>query len=102
MISCSAGSAAAGKNPILTVALVAAAFDTLSYRSGHPGQQQGLRFPSAKFERPHSRRLRRVSSFFAEVIQQIHSLRASGVMSCHVASAFGSPLSAASSSSGSA
>jgi hypothetical protein len=36
----------------------------------------------------------RVSAFAPEVIQQIHSLRAKGVMSFHTACAFGAPASA--------
>jgi hypothetical protein len=38
--------------------------------------------------------LERVSDFFADVTQQIHSLRASGVMSRHAASAAASDSSA--------
>lgn len=49
-------------------------------RCGHPGQQQGLRMPPRILSRPTSMRRLLVSSFFADVTQQIHSLRASGVM----------------------
>ena len=38
-------------------------------------------------------RMPRVSSFLPEVTQQIHSLRASGVISSHTASAFGEEVS---------
>jgi hypothetical protein len=41
------------------------------------------------FEIPTEIRLSLVSDFFAEVTQQIHSLRASGVISFQTASAFG-------------
>jgi hypothetical protein len=57
-------------------------------RCGQPGQQQGLRFPSLRLEQPHSIRRVLVSAFLADSIQQIHSLRARGVMSSHVANAF--------------
>src|SRR6476660_2173061 len=63
-------------------------------RCGQPGQQQGLRFPSLSLEQPHSIRRVLVSAFFADSIQQIHSLRARGVMSFHVANAFASEISA--------
>ena len=43
--------------------------------------------PLPKSEQPHAIRFARVSAFFADVIQQIHSLRASGVIARHVASA---------------
>lgn len=43
----------------------------------------------------------RVSAFLPEVIQQIHSLRASGVVSFHVASALGCASSALRTSAGS-
>lgn len=58
-------------------------------RCGQPGQQHGRRFPSLRLEQPQLMRLRLVSGFFGDSIQQIHSLRASGVMSCQVASASG-------------
>ena len=61
-----------------------------SYRWAHPTQQQGRRFPAARLSPAHLMRWVRVSIFFADSIQQIHSLRASGVMSCHVARDFGS------------
>ena len=63
-------------------------------RCGQPGQQQGLRFPSLRLEHPHSIRRILVSAFLADSIQKIHSLRARGVMSCHVFSAFTSEVSA--------
>ena len=49
-------------------------------RCGQPGQQHGLRIPPRILSRPTSMRRFRVSSFLAEVTQQIHSFRASGVM----------------------
>src|SRR5215475_11157193 len=63
-------------------------------RCGQPGQQQGLRFPSLRLEQPHSIRRVLVSAFFADSIQQIHSLRARGLMSSHVSNAFASEVSA--------
>ena len=59
----------------------------VSQRCGQPGQQQGRRFPSWRFSQPQAIRRVLVSAFLADVIQQIHSLRASGVMSSHVARA---------------
>ena len=50
-----------------------------------PAQQQGLRFPSKSPVRVLSIRWRLVSGFLADSIQQIHSLRASGVISSHAA-----------------
>ena len=49
-------------------------------RCGQPGQQHGLRIPLRILSRPTSMRRFLVSSFLAEVTQQIHSFRASGVM----------------------
>jgi hypothetical protein len=63
-------------------------------RCGQPGQQQGLRFPSLRLERPHSIRRVLVFGFLADSIQQIHSFRASGVMSSHVSNALASEVSA--------
>src|SRR5579864_6959362 len=59
-----------------------------------PGQQQGRRFPSLRLEQPHSIRRLLVSAFFADSIQHIHSLRASGVISSHAVNAGGSDVSA--------
>jgi hypothetical protein len=53
------------------------------YRCGQPGQQQGRRFPFARSERIRSTLPLLVSAFLVEVTQQIHSFRASGVMSFH-------------------
>lgn len=52
----------------------------------HPAQQQGLRFPADKFSSMIRILRARVSDFFADIIQHNHSLRASGVISCHVVS----------------
>jgi hypothetical protein len=46
--------------------------------------------PPLIFDSPFSIRIDRVSAFFPEVIQQIHSLRASGVNSLHSRRANGS------------
>jgi hypothetical protein len=56
-------------------------------RWGQPAQQQGLRIPSFSSLRTLSILRRLVSGFLASSIQQIHSLRASGVMASHSASA---------------
>ena len=50
-------------------------------RCGHPGQQHGLRMPPRSLSMPTSMRRLLVSSFLADVTQQIHSFRASGVIS---------------------
>ena len=57
------------------------------HRRGQPGQQQGRRIPSLSSVRTHSMCCLLVSGFFTEVTQQIHSLRASGVISSHFARA---------------
>lgn len=51
-----------------------------AYRCGHPAQQHGRRFPFARSSHVRLMWSRRVSDFFTEITQQIHSLRASGVM----------------------
>jgi hypothetical protein len=65
-----------------------------AHRCGQPGQQHGRRIPSLSSEHNLSTCCRLVSSFLTEVVQQIHSLRASGVMSSQAASAFVSDASA--------
>jgi len=65
-----------------------------AHRCGQPGQQHGRRIPSLSSEHTLSTCCRRVSSFLTEIVQQIHSLRASGVMSSQAASAFASDASA--------
>lgn len=52
-------------------------------RCGQPGQQHGLRMPLRILSMPTAMRRCRVASCFGEVTQQIHSFRASGVMSIH-------------------
>jgi hypothetical protein len=61
-------------------------------RCGHPGQQHGLRIPPRILSMPTAMRRFLVPSFLAEVTQQIHSFRASGVISAqrHVAAALDS------------
>ncbi len=49
-----------------------------------PAQQQGRRLPAERSEWTLFARLARVSIIFAEVTQQIHSLRARGVKPFHV------------------
>lgn len=58
------------------------------YRCVHPAQQHGRRIPPDIFEIAFSIRIVRVSANFPDVTQQIHSLRASGVISCQSASTF--------------
>jgi hypothetical protein len=50
-------------------------------RCGHPGQQHGLRMPPRILSMPTSMRCFLVASCLHEVTQQIHSFRASGVIS---------------------
>src|SRR5258708_2186243 len=52
-------------------------------------QQHGRRFPSSSSDRTRWTCWLLVSAFFGQSTQQIHSLRARGVRSCHAASAFG-------------
>jgi len=59
-------------------------------RWGQPAQQQGRRMPLRILSRPTATRRHLVSSFFADVTQQIHSLRASGVISAHTFVTIGS------------
>src|SRR3989344_7036850 len=65
-----------------------------------PAQQQGLRIPPLSFESVFLIRIRRVCTFLPEMTQQIHSLRASGVMSSHNARTFPEEVSAFRKSSG--
>jgi hypothetical protein len=65
-----------------------------AHRCGQPGQQHGRRIPSLSSEHTLSTCCRLVSSFLTEMVQQIHSLRASGVMSSHASLAFASDASA--------
>ena len=65
-----------------------------------PGQQHGRRFPSARFSCACRIRFILVSSRLASSIQQIHSLRASGVMSCHASRTVASVTNASRKSSG--
>lgn len=58
------------------------------YRCVQPAQQQGLRIPPDIFDIALVIRILRVSASFPDVTQQIHSLRASGVISCQSASTF--------------
>ena len=67
-------------------------FFALGLRCGQPGQQQGLLFPLSKSARNRSICSLLVSGFLKNVIQQIHSLRASGVISSHAASALGAEV----------
>ena len=66
----------------------------LSVRCMQPIQQHGRCIPSMSFEHALRTWSFQVSGFLTEMVQQIHSLRASGVMSFHAASAFGEVTSA--------
>ncbi len=59
----------------------------LSVRWMQPIQQHGRRTPSLSSVSTLSTCCLRVSGFFTEIVQQIHSLRARGVRSSHAASA---------------
>ena len=72
--------------PRVAPSLFSPAIQTIQ-RCGQPGQQQGRRFPSTSSLLVLSIRWLRVSRFLASSIQQIHSLRASGVMFSHAACA---------------
>ena len=61
-------------------------------RWGQPGQQQGRRIPSLSSVRSRSMCCLLVSGLLTEMTQQIHSLRASGVISSHFARAAGSEM----------
>src|SRR3989344_7537109 len=65
-----------------------------------PAQQQGLRIPPLSFESAFSIRIPLVSAFLSDVTQQIHSLRASGVISSHVVRTAGEEVMAFRKSSG--
>jgi hypothetical protein len=60
----------------------------LSVRWMQPIQQHGRRFPSSSWTIIRSTCSCLVSRFLTKVTQQIHSLRASGVMLSHAARAF--------------
>src|SRR5713226_2918742 len=62
---------------------------SLSLRWMQPSQQHGRRFPSSSSDCNRWMCWLLVSSFFGQSTQQIHSLRARGVRSCHAARAFG-------------
>jgi hypothetical protein len=72
----------------------------LSARWMQPIQQQGRRIPSLSSEMTRSTCSSLVFCCFTLMVQQIHSLRASGVISSHSASALGSALRALRRSSG--
>ena len=59
----------------------------LSFRWTQPYQQQGRRIPSLSSEHTRSTCSRRFSGCLTEKTQQIHSLRASGVICSHAVSA---------------
>src|SRR2546426_4039226 len=62
---------------------------SLSFRCAQPSQQHGRRFPSSSSDRTRWMCWLLVSAFFGQTTQQIHSLRARGVRSCHAARTFG-------------
>src|SRR5438477_6258510 len=61
----------------------------LSLRWMQPSQQHGRRFPSSSSDCSRRMCWLLVSAFFGQSTQQIHSLRARGVRSCHAARTFG-------------
>lgn len=69
-------------------------FDHCFGRCGQPAQQQGRLIPLRILSKPTAMRRSLVSASLAEVTQQIHSLRASGVMSSQTALALASAFSA--------
>src|SRR5437588_6810856 len=62
---------------------------SLSLRWMQPSQQHGRRFPSSSSDCNRWTSCLLVSAFFGQSTQQIHSLRARGVRSCHAARTFG-------------
>jgi hypothetical protein len=70
------------------------AYQQDAHRCGQPGQQHGRRIPSLSSEQTLSTCCCLVSSFLTEIVQQIHSLRARGVMFSHAARASASDASA--------
>lgn len=78
------------------------ALSGLSFRWTQPYQQHGRRIPSLSSERTRRICSRRTSGCFTETTQQIHSLRASGVRSSHIAKALESDVRAFRKSAGNA
>ena len=72
----------------------------LSFRCAQPAQQQGRRFPFLNSSGTLFTCSFLVSAVLTEIVQQIHSLRASGVMSSHAKSTFEEEVSAFRKSSG--
>src|SRR5438132_5545481 len=66
-----------------------AGLSSLSLRWMQPSQQHGRRFPSSSSDCNRRMCWLLVSAFFGQSTQQIHSLRARGVRSCHAASTIG-------------
>lgn len=64
----------------------------LSVRCVHPNQQHGRRIPSFSSETTLSTCSSLFEGVLTEIVQQIHSLRASGVISSHAASALRSDV----------
>jgi hypothetical protein len=62
----------------------------MPYLCGQPAQQHGLRMPLRILSKPTTILLALVSSFFAEITQHIHSLRANGVNVFQASANFGS------------
>ena len=67
-------------------------FLALGRRCGHPGQQHGRRFPAVSSSTARWIRRARVDACLAEVTQQTHSFRASGVRSFQAACVAASEL----------
>ena len=86
----------------VTIPTISVFFHSYLYngRWMQPAQQQGRRIPPLSFESAFLIRIPRVSTFLPDVTQQIHSLRASGVISHHTALTAGIELRAFSKSAG--
>ena len=63
-----------------------------THRCGQPAQQHGRRIPLRILSRPTSMRRFLVSACLADITQQIHSLRARGVISPHTSFTIGSDV----------
>lgn len=75
-------------------------FFALGRRCGQPGQQQGRRLPARSSSTTRWIRRMRVASCFAEMTQQTHSFRASGVRPFQAACVVASEASASDKSAG--
>src|SRR5262249_23072674 len=97
-VSCRANGSAPGSRANRKVADSSPGSDfhltILDLAVGASGPTTGPSFSILQLEQPHSIRRLLVSGFLADSIQHIHSLRASGVISCHAVIACWSDASA--------